>query len=140
MITGIKVASLTALIYGAAVFFIFHRKKQGRVVHSLLIIGFSVLPFYPALFFFLRNGEETALSFLNGILIYGVLFYCLSHPFTVINTSLTLSILTLLEKAPGGRLSVKQVKEQYPYDFIVKFRYRQHFKWDKENRTKKTIQ
>lgn len=122
--TGIKAAIICAICQVACAALLFRLKKQKRVVHSLLLTAVGLLPVYTLFFIWFGNGNGTFAEFVNGILVYGGLFYCFSHPITVLNTSLTMSIMMLCQKASQQSLSFQELKEQYPYDRILLKRIR----------------
>ncbi len=119
---GLQSALIAAASYVLSVAFLFRLKKQRRVIRTLLLAALAQIPLYLFLFFTLRVPEESLWEGVNGFIVYGGFFYCLSHPIVLLNTSLTISLICLMDREGGIALSFGDIEKRYPYEEILQKR------------------
>jgi hypothetical protein len=97
-------------------------RPLARVLNGLWLLN---LVLYAALFYGLANEVWTRaglVNFLNGLLLQVFLLIGYTAFFFLIERGLSLRILIEISRAPGGRLTLEEIKTRYSYDYILEKR------------------
>jgi hypothetical protein len=135
MLSGIFAAFLCIALFIGVVVLRFHRPPVGQRLQVMTRIWVLLLPVYAALYFGLRavlpawlgctlpwrdlNGLA---AFLNGILLYGLLFFAWCYCYFCADHSLSVLYMMALEDTPTRRLSLDEIKKAFPYEEMLRQR------------------
>jgi hypothetical protein len=122
MLPGIFSAFITFVVFVLLVVVRFNRPPVGHRLKAMIRIWAVLLAVYVGLYWALGGKVagtlESIVIFANGILIYGLLFCTFCYCYFVSDHSL--SVLFML--AMTDRSSLDQIKQQFPYDELLRQR------------------
>ncbi|SVD39622.1 uncharacterized protein METZ01_LOCUS392476 [marine metagenome] len=117
MIEGILLAFgcyVAFLFAHVGVFHFFRPKRHYRSI-QLTFLGF--LSTYVIMYILLSSSFEV-LGFLNGILIFFLLYFGYCQFYFIVDRSISVRINIEIENSPNKKLSLEQLKEIYSWDYI----------------------
>jgi hypothetical protein len=120
-----------------AVCILFRWRPLSKVLNLLWL---CFIPVYAGIFFLLNQmfPEFSAdlgtfdwyVQFGNGILIEGLLLIGYTPTFFVVERGISLRIMIEISRAPGGKMSIEDIKRAYTYDYILEKRLGQMLKME----------
>jgi hypothetical protein len=135
MLSGICAAFLCLALFIVGVVLRFHRPPVSHRLHAMMWIWALLLPVYAALYFGLRaalpswlgcplpwRDIEGLAAFLNGVLLYALLFLAWCYCYFCTDHSLSVLYMMALEDAPTRRLSLDEIKKAFPYEEMLRQR------------------
>lgn len=126
MIPGILAAFLTFGAFNIGVVVAFRAWPRKHRLKMMLALWLGLLAAYVGIYFALNppplSSGEGWVFFLNGGLIYLLLFLTYSYCYFVSDHSLSVLYMMELEKSTDQRLSLEQLKQAFPYDKLLRQR------------------
>jgi hypothetical protein len=135
MLSGICAAFLCLVLFIVGVVVRFNRPPVGHRLHAMMRIWALLLPVYVALYFGLRAVLPTWLScpppwndlqgfaaFLNGVLLYALLFFAWCYCYFCADHSLSVLYMMALENTPARRMTLEDLKKAFPYEGMLRQR------------------
>jgi len=135
MLSGISAAVLSLALFIAAVVMRFHRPPVGHRLHVMMRIWALLLPVHVALYFAVRatlpawlgcplpwHDLEGLAAFLNGALLYTLLFLAWCYCYFCTDHSLSVLYMMALEETDTRRLSLDDIKKAFPYEEMLRQR------------------
>jgi len=124
MLKGILIALFCFILFLLIHVVIFHNRPIKKRFHTMVMIFYSLFPIY-ILIYFLTPGFLTQsissiiVGFLNGIVIYVLLFLGYFGFYFIIDRSISVRIMIELENSPEKQLTFEQIKEVYSMDDML---------------------
>jgi hypothetical protein len=135
MLSGISAAFLCLALFILAVVVRFHRPPVGHRLRVMMRIWAVLLPVYAALYFGVRavlpawlgcplpwRNLEGLVAFLNGALLYALLFLAWCYCYFCTDHSLSVLYMMALEDTDTHRLSLDDIKKAFPYEEMLRQR------------------
>ena len=135
MLSGICAAFLCLALFIGAVVVRFHRSPVGHRLHAMMRIWALFLLVYVALYFGLRaalpawlgcplpwRNLEGLADFLNGALLYALLFLLWSCCYFCADHSLSVLYMMALEDTSTKRMTLEDLKKAFPYEEMLRQR------------------
>jgi hypothetical protein len=135
MLSGILASFLCLVVFIATVVLRFHLPPVGHRLQVMMRIWALLLPVYAALYFGVRTvlpawlgcplpwyDLEGLAAFLNGALLYALLFLAWCYCYFCADHSLSVLYMMALEDAPTRRLSLDEIEKAFPYDEMLRQR------------------
>ena len=124
MLEGILIALFCFILFLLIHVVIFHNRQVKKRFNTLVMIFLSLFPIYVLIYSltsdFLTNFTSSALvSFLNGILIYILLFFGYGHFYFLVDRSISVRTMVELENSRERKLTYEQLKEVYSPDNLL---------------------
>jgi hypothetical protein len=135
MLSGICTAFLCLTLFILAVVVRFHRPPVSHRLQTMIHVWALLLPVYAALYFGVRAALPTWLgcpvpwrdleglaAFLNGALLYALLFLAWCYCYFCTDHSLSVLYMLALEDTDARRLSLDDLKKAFPYEELLRQR------------------
>jgi hypothetical protein len=132
MLSGILAAFLSLALFILAVVARFHYPPVGHRLSVMIRLWALLLPVYVVLYFCVRAVLPTWLgcplpwydvqglaAFLNGALLYGLLFLTWCYCYFCTDHSLSVLYMLALEDTDTRRLSLDELKKTFPYEELL---------------------
>ncbi|MEI6083868.1 MAG: hypothetical protein WCS70_06160 [Verrucomicrobiota bacterium] len=122
MLPGIFSAFITFAAFVIAVVVRFNRPPVGHRLKAMIRIWAMLLALYAGLYW-VSGGKvagtlESVVFLINGVLIYGLLFCTFCYCYFVSDHSLSMLFMLAMQ----DRLSLDEIKRQFPYDELLRQR------------------
>jgi hypothetical protein len=135
MLSGICAAFLCLALFIGAVVVRFHRPPVGHRLQVMMRIWALLLPVYVALYFGVRAvlpawlgcplpwlKVEGLATFLNGALLYALLFSAWCYCYFCSDHSLSVLYMMALEDTSAKRMTLDDLKKAFPYEEMLRLR------------------
>ena len=127
MLKGILIAFFCFILLMNIHFIIFRKWKIEKRFRAMGIIFASLLPVYTLIFlltpdFFTTSASFTIVNFLNGMLLYLLLFFGYGHFYFLVDRSISARIMVELESSKEKQLTREQIEEVYSPDYLLSHR------------------
>lgn len=132
MLSGIYTAFMCLTLFILAVVARFQFPPVGHRLHAMIRIWALLLPVYAVLYFGVRAALPTWLgcplpwhdleglaAFLNGVLLYALLFLAWCYCYFCTDHSLSVLYMMALEDTSTRRLSLDDLKKAFPYENLL---------------------
>ena len=135
MLSGICSAFLCVALFILAVVMRFNRPPVGHRLRAMMRIWVLLLLVYVALYFGVRSmlpawlgcplpwrDLEGLAAFLNGALLYALLFFAWCYCYFCADHSLSVLYMMALEDTPAKRMTLDDLKKAFPYEKMLRQR------------------
>ena len=132
MLSGICTAFLCLALFILAVVARFNFPPVGHRLQVMIGIWTLLLPVYVALYFGVRSALPARLgcplpwqdleglaAFLNGALLYALLFFAWCYCYFCADHSLSVLYMMALEDTPAKRMTLDDLKKAFPYEKLL---------------------